>query len=38
VPEVQNRAYASAVILIIIILVISLLSRALSKKYHKNRI
>ena len=38
VPEVQNRAYASAVILIVIILVISLLSRALSKKYHKNRI
>ncbi|NVN95874.1 MAG: phosphate ABC transporter permease PstA [Bacteroidetes bacterium] len=38
VPEVQNRAYASAVILIIIILTISLLSRALSKKYHKNRI
>ncbi len=38
VPEVQNRAYASAVILIIIILVISLLSRALSKKYHKNKI
>ncbi len=38
VPEVQNRAYSSAVILIVIILVISLLSRALSKKYHKNRI
>lgn len=38
VPEVQNRAYASAVILIVIILVISLLSRALSKKYHKHRI
>ncbi len=38
VPEVQNRAYASAVILIVIILIISLLSRALSKKYHKNRI
>lgn len=38
VPEVQNRAYASAAILTIIILIISVSSRALSKKYHKNRI
>jgi phosphate transport system permease protein len=38
VPEVQNRAYASAAILTIIILIISVFSRALSKKYYKNRI
>ncbi|MEI6822289.1 MAG: phosphate ABC transporter permease PstA [Bacteroidota bacterium] len=38
VPEVQNRAYASAVILTVIILIISLLSRALSKRFHKNKI
>ncbi len=38
VPEVQNRAYASAVILTVIVLIISLLSRSLSKKYHKNKI
>ncbi len=38
VPEVQNRAYASTVILTVIILIISLLSRALSKRFHKNKI
>jgi len=38
IPEVQNRAYASAAILTILILVISLLSRLLSNKYDKNKI
>jgi len=38
VPEVQQRAYSSAVILTVLILMISLSSRALSKRYHKNRI
>ncbi|MGE5383537.1 MAG: PstA family ABC transporter permease [Omnitrophica WOR_2 bacterium] len=38
IPEVQNRAYASALVLTIIILTISILSRFFSKKYHKNRI
>jgi len=35
-PEVQNRAYASALILTIIILIISLLSRWISGKLSKN--
>ncbi len=38
IPEVQNRAYASAVVLTIIILTISILARFFSKRYHKNRI
>lgn len=38
IPEVQNRAYASALVLTIIILIISILARFFSKKYHKNRI
>lgn len=38
IPEVQNRAYASAVVLTIIILIISILARFFSKQYHKNRI
>jgi len=38
IPEVQNRAYASAAILTILILVISVLSRMLSNKYNKNKI
>lgn len=38
IPEVQNRAYASAVILTVIILIISILSRILSRKYYKERI
>jgi len=38
VPEVRQRAYASAVILTIIILFVSIIARLLSKKYHKNRI
>ncbi|HNW55331.1 MAG TPA: phosphate ABC transporter permease PstA [Bacteroidales bacterium] len=38
IPEVQNRAYASAAILTILILIISLLSRLLSNKYDKNKI
>lgn len=38
IPEVQNRAYASAVVLTVIILIISILSRIFSKKYQKNQI
>lgn len=38
IPEVQNRAYASALVLTIIILTISILARFFSKKYQKNRI
>jgi len=38
IPEVQNRAYASAVVLTVIILVISITSRILSRKYYKERI
>ena len=37
-PEVQERAYASAVVLTIIILIISLISRILFKKYAKHMI
>ncbi len=35
IPEVQNRAYASALILTVIILIISISVRMISKKYHK---
>jgi len=38
IPEVQDRAYASAVVLTVIILTISILSRYFSKKYLKNKI
>jgi phosphate transport system permease protein len=38
IPEVQDRAYASAVVLTVIILIISVLSRMFTKMYHKNRI
>lgn len=38
IPEVQERAYASALVLTIIILAISILTRFFSKKYQKNRI
>ncbi len=38
IPEVQNRAYASAVILTIIVLVISIASRGFSMRYQKNKI
>jgi len=38
IKEVQNRAYASAAILTIIILLISILARVLSNKYNKNKI
>jgi phosphate transport system permease protein len=38
VPEVQDRAYASALILTLIILVVSLFSRGLGKRYHKTKI
>lgn len=37
-PEVQNRAYASALILTIIVLIISISSRILSRKFSKNKI
>ena len=35
-PEVQQRAYASALILLIIVLALSIASRTLSKKFMKN--
>ncbi|MCK9422596.1 MAG: phosphate ABC transporter permease PstA [Bacteroidales bacterium] len=38
VPEVQNRAYASALVLTVIILLVSLFSRGLGKRYHKTKI
>jgi phosphate transport system permease protein len=38
VPEVQNRAYASALVLTLIILLASLFSRGLGKRYHKTKI
>lgn len=38
IPEVQNRAYASAVVLTIIVLIISISSRLFSMKYQKNKI
>jgi phosphate transport system permease protein len=37
-PEVQSRAYASALILTIIILIISLSTRIITKRYLKNKI
>ena len=38
VPEVRDRAYASAVVLTFIILLVSIVARTLAKKYHKNKI
>jgi phosphate transport system permease protein len=38
VPEVQNRAYASALVLTLIILIVSLFSRGLGKRYHKTKV
>jgi phosphate transport system permease protein len=38
IPEVRSRAYASAVILTGIILLVSIVARNLAKKYHKNKI
>jgi phosphate transport system permease protein len=38
VPEVQARAYASALVLTVIILIVSLFSRGLGKRYHKTKI
>ena len=38
IPEVQNRAYASAVVLTVIVLIISIVSRGFSMKYQKNQI
>jgi phosphate transport system permease protein len=38
VAEVKNRAYAAAVVLTVIILLISLISRYISSKYKRNRI
>jgi phosphate transport system permease protein len=38
IPEVKSRAYASAVVLTIIILLISILSRVFTYKYKKNSI
>lgn len=38
IPEVRERAYASALILTVIVLVVSILSRIFSVKYKKNQI
>jgi phosphate transport system permease protein len=38
VPEVQSRAYASALVLTLIILLASLFSRGVGKRYHKTKI
>ncbi|MEI6575654.1 MAG: phosphate ABC transporter permease PstA [Bacteroidota bacterium] len=38
IEEVQNRAYASAVVLTVIILIISLLVRYFEKRFHKHKI
>ena len=38
VPEVQARAYASALVLTVIILIVSLFSRGIGKRYHKTKI
>lgn len=38
VPEVKDRAYASALVLTTIILIISILSRILSRRFQKNKI
>lgn len=38
IPEVQERAYASAVVLVFIILVVSILARILSNRYQKHKI
>jgi phosphate transport system permease protein len=38
VPAVQDRAYASALILTVIILIVSLFSRGIGKRYHKTKI
>ena len=38
VPAVQDRAYASALVLTLIILLVSLFSRGLGKRYHKTKV
>ncbi|HRZ77737.1 MAG TPA: phosphate ABC transporter permease, partial [Bacteroidales bacterium] len=38
IPEVKERAYAAAVILTVIILIISILSRIFTNKYSRNTI
>ncbi len=38
VPAVQDRAYASALVLTMIILIVSLFSRGLGRRYHKTKI
>jgi phosphate transport system permease protein len=38
IPEVRGRAYASAVVLTIIILLISIISRIIAMRYQKNKI
>jgi len=36
IPEVQERAYASALVLLVIVLIVSLGSRLLSRRYSRN--
>ena len=38
IPEVRGRAYASAVVLTLIILIISIISRYIGNRYNKNKI
>jgi phosphate transport system permease protein len=38
IEEVKSRAYASAVVLTVIILIVSVLARLYSKKYQKHKI
>jgi phosphate transport system permease protein len=38
VPAVQDRAFASALVLTLIILIVSLFSRGLGKRYHKTKV
>jgi len=38
IPEVQDRAYAAALILTVIVLVLSLLARYYSRKFSKNKV
>ena len=38
VPAVQDRAYASALVLTVLILIVSLFSRGIGKRYHKTKI
>jgi phosphate transport system permease protein len=38
IPQVQERAYASAAVLVFIILVVSIVARIMSNRYQKHKI